>query len=157
MVLVQHIAPGFAQGLAEWLGQVVALPVKLGEAGEALLSGTVYLAPDGTQMGVGPDGRIRLARQAGEDGFCPSVTYLFRTVAQAYGAGAAGVLLTGMGRDGAQGLLELRRAGAVTVAQDEESSAIFGMPGEAVRVGAAEHVLPPEEIAALLRSLVTAR
>lgn len=154
ILIVQHIAPGFTAGLAEWLGQGVRLAVKLAGPGEPVRPGTVYLAPEGLQLGITRDGRIRLTQEAAEDGFCPSASHLFQSVAEAYGRSAVGILLTGMGRDGAKGLLTLRQAGGVTVAQDEESSVIFGMPGEAVRVGAAEYVLSPEQISGMIRSLV---
>jgi two-component system chemotaxis response regulator CheB len=154
ILVVQHIAPGFTAGLAEWLGQGVRLAVKLAGPGEQVRPGTVYLAPEGLHLGITRDGRIRLTQEAPEDGFCPSASHLFQSVAEAYGRSAVGILLTGMGRDGANGLLTLRQAGGVTVAQDEESSVIFGMPGEAVRVGAAEYVLSPEQISGMIRSLV---
>ncbi|WP_447973622.1 chemotaxis-specific protein-glutamate methyltransferase CheB [Nitrospira sp. Kam-Ns4a] len=156
ILAVQHIAPGFAPGLAEWVGRETVLPVKLAESGEPARPGTVYLAPHGSQMGIGPDGRIRLTRHerpAAENGFCPSVSYLFYAVARSFGRTALGILLTGMGQDGAAGLLALRQAGGVTIAQDEASSVIFGMPGEAVRLGAAQYVLSPGQIADLLRGL----
>lgn len=154
VLIVQHIAPGFTEGLVEWLGQGTPLAVKLAEAGEPVTAGTVYLARDGFQMGITTDGRIRLTKELAEDGFCPSASYLFQSVAEAYGRSAIGILLTGMGRDGAAGLRKLREAGGMTIAQDEESSVIFGMPGEAIRLGAAEHVLSPEQISVTIRSLV---
>jgi len=154
ILLVQHITPGFVSGLAEWLGQGTRLRVKLVEPAELARPGAVYLAPDGLQMGLMPDGRIRLAKEVADDGFCPSASYLFRSVAEAFGGSAVGVVLTGMGRDGAAGLRRLREAGGVTMAQDEESSAVFGMPGQAIRQGAAEYVLPPPHIAAMIRDLV---
>ncbi len=156
ILVVQHIAAGFTAGLAEWLGQGVRLPVKLAGAEEEVRPGTVYLAPEGRQLGITRDGRIRLTKEAAEDGFCPSASHLFQSVADAYGRSAVGILLTGMGRDGARGLLALRQAGGLTIAQDKESSVIFGMPGEAVRLGAAEHVLSLEQIAGVIRSLVVA-
>lgn len=152
VLVVQHITPGFTAGLVRWLAGLSRLRVKLAEAGEPVQPGSVYVAPDGRQMGVGADGRIRLEPAAAGDAFCPSASYLFESAAQSYGASAMGVLLTGMGRDGVTGLSRLRAAGGVTVAQDEATSVIFGMPGEAVRVGAAEHVLSPKEIARLIRS-----
>lgn len=155
ILVVQHIAPGFTEGLGEWLGQETRLTVKLAEPGESLRAGTVYLARDGFQMGVTKDGRIRLTKEPAEDGFCPSASYLFQSVAETYGRSAIGILLTGMGRDGATGLKQLREAGGLTVAQDERSSVIFGMPGEAVRLGAAELVLPPGQISEMVRSRVT--
>ena len=156
ILVVQHISPGFTVGLAEWLGQGTRLAVKLAEPGESLRPGTVYFAPEGSQMGVTKDGRIRLTKELAEDGFCPSASYLFQSVAEAYGRSAMGILLTGMGRDGAAGLKRLREAGGVTIAQDKESSVIFGMPGEAVRLGAAEYMLPPAQVSEMIRSLVTA-
>ncbi len=156
ILAVQHIAPGFTPGLAEWVGRETALRVKLAEPGEPAQPGTLYLAPHGSQMGIGPDGRIRLTRPEpteAEQGFCPSVSHLFDTVARSFGRAALGILLTGMGQDGAAGLLALRQAGGVTIAQDEATSVIFGMPGEAVRLGAAQYVLAPGQIADLLRGL----
>ena len=155
ILVVQHVTPGFSEGLAVWLGQGARLRVKLAEPGEGVRPETVYLAPDGWQMGVTRDGRIRLTQEPAEGGFCPSVSHLLQSVAAAYGPSALGILLTGMGRDGAMGLLQLREAGGVTVAQNEETSVVFGMPGEAIRLGAAEHVLSPERIAGAIRSLVT--
>jgi two-component system chemotaxis response regulator CheB len=157
VLLVQHIAPGFAEGLAKWLGRSTALAVRLAEDGTEARPGVVYVAPDGAQMGVGAEGRITLTDDLEADGFRPSASYLMRSVARAYGASAVGVLLTGMGRDGAAGLLELRNAGGVTIAQDKESSVVFGMPMEAIRLGAAEHVLPPKRIAETIRTLVEGR
>jgi two-component system chemotaxis response regulator CheB len=153
ILVVQHIAPGFVAGLARWLGEETALAVKLAEQHEGALPGIVYLAPDGHQMAVDRHGRIRLSGGS-ENGFCPSISYLFRTAAESFGAAAVGVLLSGMGADGAEGLRRMRDAGAITVAQDKDTSVIFGMPGEAVRLGAATHVLPPARVASLIRSLV---
>lgn len=153
VLVVQHIAPGFTTGLAEWLAQGTRLAVKLASPGEAARAATVYLAPDGLQMGITVDGRIRLTGESADDGFCPSASHLFESVAQAYGRSAIGIVLTGMGRDGARGLLRLREAGAMTIAQDEESSVVFGMPGEAIRLGAAEYVLAPAQIAQAIRTL----
>jgi two-component system chemotaxis response regulator CheB len=155
ILVVQHIAPGFTQGLADWLGQGTRLAVKLAEVGEAVRNGTVYVAPEGSQMGITRDGRIRLTKDSGGDSFCPSASYSFQSVAEAYGRSAVGILLTGMGRDGAEGLRRLREAGAVTIVQDEESSVVFGMPGEAIRLGAAQYVLSPQQIPGAIRSLVT--
>jgi two-component system chemotaxis response regulator CheB len=157
VLLVQHIATGFAAGLAEWLARSTALAVRLAEDGAAARPGVVYVAPDGVQMGIGADGGITLTDEVEADGFRPSASYLMRSVARAHGASAIGVLLTGMGRDGAAGLLELRNAGGITIAQDRESSVVFGMPMEAIRLGAAEHVLPPSRISETIRTLVKQR
>ncbi len=157
ILLVQHIAPGFVPGLAEWLRGVTPLRVKLAEPGESAQPGTVYLGPDGSQMGILRDGRIRLTKGKTDDGFCPSASHLLESVAEAYGPSALGILLTGMGRDGAAGLGRLREAGGVTIAQDEESSVVFGMPGEAIRLGAAEYVLSLDRIAGAIRALMARR
>ena len=154
ILAVQHIAAGFTAGLVEWLRQQTPLAVKLAVPEESARPGAVYVAPEGSQMGITSGGRIRVTDEALEEGFRPSASYLFQSVAQAYGPSALGILLTGMGRDGAQGLLRLREAGGITIAQNEETSVVFGMPGEAVRLGAAEHVLPPDGIAATLRSFL---
>jgi two-component system, chemotaxis family, protein-glutamate methylesterase/glutaminase len=154
ILVVQHIATGFAPGLVKWVGQSTPLHVKLAESGETAQPGTVYLAPHHTQMGITKDQRIYLTKRPTENHFCPSVSYLFESVAKAFGRSAMGILLTGMGQDGAGGLLQLSKAGGVTIAQDEETSVIFGMPGEAIRLGAAQYVLSPRQIAELLRGLV---
>ena len=154
ILVVQHIAPGFTAGLAEWIGRGSALRVKLAEPGETAHPGTVYVAPHGSEMGITKGMRIHLTQGAAENDFCPSISYLFQSAAESIGRAAAGILLTGMGEDGANGLLELRRTGGVTIAQDEDTSVIFGMPGEAVRIGAAQYVLSPRQISGLLRGLV---
>ena len=106
---------------------------------------------------MGTDGvRIALSSAEPDEGLRPSVAHLFRSVASNVGRGAAGVLLTGMGRDGARELALMKQSGAMTIAQDEESSIVFGMPGEAVRLGAATHVLSPERIAVMLAGAVVA-
>ncbi|MCB9420332.1 MAG: chemotaxis response regulator protein-glutamate methylesterase [Ardenticatenaceae bacterium] len=147
VVIVQHISFGFVGGLAGWLNGGSQLTVKVAEHGERLQAGTVLLAPDDHHLLVDSFGRVRL--QAGEavGGHIPSVTVLFDSVAQAYGAAAVGVILTGMGRDGADGLKAMRDKGAVTIAQDEGSCVVFGMPKEAIRLGAAVHVVPLDKIA----------
>jgi two-component system chemotaxis response regulator CheB len=153
VLIVQHISPGFLPGFAETLGASCKPRVTIPEDGEVLQSGHVYLAPDGVHMGVAAGGRIALATSPPENGMKPSVSYLFRTVADVFGPGAAGVILTGMGRDGADELKLMREKGAVTIAQDEASSIVFGMPAEAVLIGAATHVFSPDQIAFFLTKL----
>jgi two-component system chemotaxis response regulator CheB len=150
VLIVQHIARGFIAGFGGWLMQKSGLTVTLPADGVPAQPRYVYLAPDDTHMGIDRDGRIRLSASEPEDGFQPSASYLFRSVAQAYGPHAMGVLLTGMGRDGASGLLEMRRAHGLTAVQDEASCVVFGMPREAIRFGAAQHVLAPPHLAALI-------
>ena len=154
LCIVQHIAPGFLPGMVAWLGQATGFPTRAATHGEPFLPGHAYLAPDGFHMGVSRDGRIILSHEAPEDGQRPAVSYLFRSVAQGFGARAVGVLLTGMGRDGATALKYMKDQGAVTIVQDRDSAVVHGMAGEALRLDAATYVLPPQEIAAALTQLV---
>jgi two-component system chemotaxis response regulator CheB len=154
ILIVQHMAAGFTEGFVEWLGHSANLPVCLAEHGEPALPGRAYVAPDSFHMKVQRIGVLTLTNDEPEGGLRPSVSCLFRSVADVYGRNAVGVLLTGMGRDGAVELKKMKDAGAVTIAQDEESSVVHGMPGEAIQLGAATHVLSPERIAAALTNLV---
>jgi len=153
-LIVQHMAPGFTRGFVDWLNHDARVPVRLAAHGEALLAGHAYVAPDGFQMGVNVTGRIALSHDAPEYGLRPSVSFLFRSLAEVYGRRSVGVLLTGMGKDGAAELQSMKQRGAITFAQDEESSVVHGMPGEAIKLEAATYVLPPDKIAAALQSLV---
>jgi two-component system, chemotaxis family, protein-glutamate methylesterase/glutaminase len=154
VLIVQHMAPGFVQGFAEWLAQSSGFPVHIPTDGEYPLPGHAYVAPDGVHMGVGTGGRVILSADEPESGLRPSVSHLFRCVAQVFGRQAVGILLTGMGRDGAEELKLMKDGGAVTIAQDKESSVVHGMPGEAIKLDAATYVLPVEKIAAALTGLV---
>ena len=149
LLVVQHISPGFVQGFVDWLGTASSLPIHLARPGDRPQAGHVYLAPDGAHMGVAADG-LQLDCGAPEGGNRPAISYLFRSVAHAFGAQAMGVLLSGMGADGAAELKRLRDIGATTVAQNKESSVVHGMPGVALALGGATHVLAPDEIAGLL-------
>jgi two-component system, chemotaxis family, protein-glutamate methylesterase/glutaminase len=154
MLIVQHIAHGFIQGFTDWLNLSASVPVRIAAQGEAAAPGCAYVSPDDVHMGITPEGRILLATGEPEHGLRPSVSHLFRSVADAYGANAAGILLTGMGRDGSEELLSIRKRGGVTFVQDEASSVVNGMPGEAVKMGAADFILPPESIARMLMKML---
>ena len=154
VLLVQHIAPGFVDGFISWLSEAAGFPLHLAEHGQVCLPGHGYVAPDGLHLGVDRDLRIMLSDQAPDSGLRPSVAHLFLSVAGALGPRAVGVLLTGMGRDGAKELKMMKDVGALTVAQDAASSVVHGMPGEALKLGAATYVLPPEGIAAVLAALI---
>lgn len=145
ILVVQHIAAGFLEGMAQWLTQTTELKVKVAEEGESLLPGTVYLAPEGHHMGVS-DMRVLLSDEPSEHGVKPSASVLFRSIKKSIGPCSAGVLLSGMGTDGAQEMKEIKDLGALTFAQNKESSAIWGMPGEAVRLSAACRILSPKAI-----------
>jgi two-component system chemotaxis response regulator CheB len=155
ILIVQHIALGFCEGMAGWLDSVTPLTVKVADDGEPLRPGTVYLAPDDRHLGITLDGQVQVSHTAPVGGFRPSGTHLFRSVARAYGAGGVALILTGMGQDGLEGLRELRQAGGRVVAQDEATSVVFGMPGVAVAAGLPDAVLPLEAIASHLKELAT--
>ena len=154
IVIVQHISLGFAPGMAQWLAQTTGYDVRVAQQSECMQPSVAYVAPDGAQLRVRSSGHIALVDEPLEHGFRPSVSALFRSVAAEYGAHAVGVLLTGMGRDGAIELGLLRQAGALTLVQDRATAVINGMPGEAVRLGAAAHVLAPPHIASTLKRWV---
>jgi two-component system chemotaxis response regulator CheB len=153
ILIVQHMAPGFVEGFAKWLTDTVGMPVRVGANGMKLVPGEAYLAPDHSHMGVSSRGHILLSDAPPEEGFRPSADHLFHSAARLSAETTIGVLLTGMGRDGASGLTELRRAGALTIAQDEASCVVFGMPKEAIARGGATHVLPPSGIAQIIAAL----
>lgn len=157
ILIVQHISAGFAAGFIEWLQHTSGYPVRVPHHGEAMLAGTAYFAPDDAHILVRANDTIALSRAAPEHGMRPAVSMLFRSAATEYGPHAAGVLLTGMGRDGARELLQMRQAGAVTLVQDRETAVVYGMPGEAVKLDAASYVLSPPEIAATLDWIVARR
>lgn len=153
MLVVQHMAHGFLAGMVEWLNHCSSLQIQMAAHGTVPLPGHVYVAPDDFQMGLGAEGRIVLTRDALEDHLRPAVSYLFRSLAESCGPRATGVLLTGMGRDGAAELKSMKDRGAVTIVQDRESSIVYGMPGAAMALDAAVHVLPADRIAARLVTL----
>jgi two-component system chemotaxis response regulator CheB len=150
ILVVQHIAGGFVDGLVTWLNSVCSLKVKIAADGEPLAPHMVYVAPDDQHLGVAGRSRILLSRAAPIGGFRPSATFLFESVAKAFGAASAHVILTGMGQDGLPGLRQAHAAGARVVAQDEGTSVVFGMPGAAVEAGIADRVLPLSAVAAEL-------
>ncbi len=146
ILIVQHITPGFGAGLAEWLNHELKLNVFLASHGEIPRPGTVLISPDDYHLQINPRGEVELHRNAPYRGIRPSANYLFSSLAQNYGASALGVILTGMGDDGVDGLEKLRQIGGLTLAQDEESCIVYGMPREAVLRNAVDQVLTPQEI-----------
>lgn len=159
VVISQHIPEAFSRSFARRLDELCAMRVAEAADGQLLLPGHAYVAPGNRHLIVARDGARYVARLS--DGppvnrHRPSVDVMFRSVAQSAGPNAVGVLLTGMGDDGARGLLEMREAGAHTIAQDEATSVVWGMPGEAVKRGAAELVLPLREVARRVLSLAQA-
>lgn len=153
VLIVQHIASGFLDGFVKWLSDCCSLPIHIAVHEQVALPGNIYFAPDGLNLGIDKDLRMILSETPLENGVRPSISYLFRSVAEILGANAVGILLTGMGRDGAQELKTMRDRGAITIAQDEKSSIVFGMPCEAIKLNAAIYVLSPAEISATLLRL----
>ncbi|MFM7578772.1 MAG: CheB methylesterase domain-containing protein, partial [Microcystaceae cyanobacterium] len=133
ILCVQHISQGFLSGFIAWLNDSCAIDIQIAKTGEKPQAGTVYFPPDRQHLRLDSQGRFICLEGPPVDSHCPSVTVLFQSVAQRFGSGAVGILLTGMGRDGASGLLELRNKGGYTIAQDEASSIVFGMPQEAIK------------------------
>lgn len=150
ILIVQHLSRGFQSSLISWLSDATRLRIVVAQQGMLLDAGVVYLAPDDRHMAVDAGGRAVMNSDPPENGSRPSVSVLFRSVAQRYGPHAVGILLTGMGRDGAKELKLMRDKGAVTIAQDEETSVVHGMPGEAIKLKGARYILPPERIASVM-------
>ncbi len=154
ILLVQHIGAPFIAGFAAWLGSVCPFPVILAENGAAPTAGTIHMAPGDRHLSLTPAGRISLTDDPPQCGQRPSGDVLFTAMAATYGPGGLGVILTGMGEDGARGLLAMRQAGAYTIAEHASTAVIHGMPGAAVRLGAALEELPLDDIPTRLLQLV---
>ncbi len=154
IVVAQHIAEGFVEGLVSWLSGLTKLAVKVGDEYDELEPGNVYIAPTSGHLLVQEPGVIRMIPPKDTDTYRPSIDLLLSTVAETFKASAIGVLLTGMGSDGAKGLKRIRDFGGYTIAQDEDSSTVFGMPKAAQEIGAAKEVLPVGSIASRLEHLV---
>jgi len=157
VLIAQHIPAAFSAPFAKRMDSVSALSVCEPADGQHIMSGHVYIAPGGKHLLVERDGaryRCRLNDGPPVNRHCPSVDVLFRSVAQQVGPNAIGVILTGMGDDGARGLKEMHEAGAPTIAQDEHSSVVWGMPGAAVKMGAIDEVMSLDKIAAAVMRLV---
>ncbi len=165
ILAVQHMSLGFIDGFAAWLSGVSPIPVKVAEGGERLQPRTVFLAPEDRHLGVAvgqaflPAGRqeclphVLLSSEPPIGGFRPSGTFLFQSVARAFGHTAVAVILTGMGQDGVAGLVAVHQAGGQIIAQDEDSSAVFGMPKAAIAAGLPHAILSPEAISVRLAEI----
>lgn len=160
VAVVQHMPGAFTPAFAQRLDTLCAVDVREAKDGDVLRRGQVLIAPGGRHMELVATGgviRVRVSHGLTVSGHCPSVDVLFRSASRALGNRAVGVLLTGMGADGAEGLLRLRQDGAHTVAQDEATCVVFGMPGEAVAIGAATEVLALETIAPAMLAAASRR
>lgn len=153
IVIAQHIIDGFAPGLAEWLATISSLPVRLARDGELINGGTVYLAPSERHLTVTPARRFALVDRKEGDHYHPSCDALLSSIADVYASHAVGIILTGMGRDGVRGMEKIRLMGGYTLAQNEETSVVFGMNGVAIAEGAVRLVLSVDKIAAVMVEL----
>jgi two-component system chemotaxis response regulator CheB len=153
IVIVQHIADGFSGGLVDWLQSATTVPIALANEGRTLRAGEILVVPDQRDMLITTDGRVHLT-QAPLLIQRPSIDVTMQAAAEVFGPRAIGVLLTGMGRDGAYGMLTINRRQGYTIAQNEQTCAIFGMPRAAIQLGAANEILPPEQISPRVVQLV---
>ena len=159
IVVVQHMPPPFTASFAQRLNGDCQMQVKEAKQGDPIVPGVVYVAKGGYQLTVNPNpigkgSLLRLGMGTSDQLFCPSVNVLFTSVAKLFGRRAVGVLLTGMGDDGADGMVKIRNAGGITIAESEESAIIFGMPAEAIKRGGAEIVAPANRIAKEIQDAV---
>lgn len=146
VVVVQHIARGFTDGLIEWLSGNCKLKIIKGYEGHSVNEGEIVIAPDGIHMVISPGGHIRLVQRPVPGPHKPSIDVLMESVADVYGSGAIGVILTGMGRDGAQGIKAIHDRGGYTIAQDQDTSVIFSMAKEAIKLGGVDKVAPLSDV-----------
>lgn len=147
ITIVQHIAKGFEGGLADWLGGECQIKVKVAQDSEEIQPAVAYIAPYDLQMRVEEDKKINLSNEPPHNGFSPSGDVLLESVGKVYKGGAIGVALTGMGKDGAMGMKAIKQMYGKTIAQNEASCAVFGIPKAAIDLGVVDKVLSPEEIA----------
>ncbi len=153
ILIAQHVFPGFSDGMAKWLATVSNLPVKLAEQGEPIVPGQVYLSPSEAHLNISRNYRVDLQDVRINDVYRPSCNMLLESVAQVFGSRSVGIILTGMGRDGAKGMAGIKAAGGQTLAQDEASSVVFGMNRVAIENGDVDRILPLDEIAGAMMRL----
>ena len=154
ILVVQHMAVGFIEGFMKWLGNVCKVKVKLAQEGEKIEKGQVLIAPDGFHTIIRGKKSVGLISGNPVNSVKPSIDILFNSIAEVYGESAIGVLLTGMGADGAEGLKHIKDKGGITIAQSEDSCAVFGMPKVAIEKGAVSKVLSVEDIIRTLKGIV---
>ncbi|NTU42324.1 MAG: chemotaxis-specific protein-glutamate methyltransferase CheB [Nitrospirales bacterium] len=150
VICIQHIGDEFARGLVDWLAPQCKARILMAPSGDLPAPGTVYFPQPGTHLTIDKQGRLFSSNGPAIGGHRPSIDVMFSSVAEHFGPAGMGILLTGMGKDGAKGLLAISRAGGITISQNEESSIVFGMPKAAMELGAAMYVLSPDEIARML-------
>jgi two-component system chemotaxis response regulator CheB len=157
VVVAQHNSDGFIPGLVEWLDRLTKLRVKVAEQGEAILPGTVYVSPSEIHTEITPGRRVSFIERHPADIYRPSCDRLLSSVAIAFKQKSIGIILTGMGSDGVRGMMRIKEAGGTTIAQDEKTCIVFGMPKVAIDSGCIDQVLPLEKIGGRVVSLLTGR
>ncbi|MEG3438417.1 chemotaxis-specific protein-glutamate methyltransferase CheB [Pannus brasiliensis CCIBt3594] len=155
ILCVQHISKGFLNGFLDWLRQTCRPRIEIAKTGDSPERGTIYFPPERQHLQIDAQGRFYCVDGPLVDGHCPSATVLFQSVAGYYRSTVLGILLSGMGRDGAAGLLTIKQKGGYTIAQNEESSVVFGMPQEAIRLGATKAILSLSEIGPKLLEIMS--
>ena len=153
IICVQHIYLGFLRGLMSWLANNCRLSIQIAQVGDQPKPGKIYFPPEQQHLELDAEGRFIYSNAPPFMGHRPSVTVTFKSVAQFYGKTTVGVLLTGMGRDGAEGMHDIASVGGLTITQDEATCVVFGMPKEAINLGAVKKVLPIAAIAPMLMTL----
>ncbi len=157
IVIAQHITDDFVSGMAKWLGSISKLRVKLAENGETPVRGTVYLCPSEKHTKINSGKRFSFQAKVPEDIYFPSCNLLLSSAAEAYGASCIGIILTGMGDDGVLGIGKIKNAGGITIAQDEKTSVVFGMPRVAIESGCIDKVLPIHDMCKAISSILKGR
>lgn len=153
ILIVQHIAHGFIEGMVDWLDKMSNINIQLARDKATIMPRTCYFAPDNKHMILNKNKKIALIDGEPVDFACPSATMLFSSAAEHFGKRSIGILLTGMGKDGAQGLKAMRDSGALTMAQSQETSLVFGMPETAIKLGAVSKEMSPGDILEYLKNL----
>lgn len=155
VVVAQHNSDGFIPGLVEWLDRLTKLHVKVAKQGEEVVPGTVYVSPSEMHMEITPSRRVFFVERHPADIYRPSCDRLLTSIANAYKANSIGIILTGMGQDGVRGMMQIKEAGGTTIAQDEKTCIVFGMPKVAIDSGCIDQILPLEKIGDRVVSLLT--
>lgn len=150
VICIQHISEGFLRGLIDWLSSKCRMKIEIAETGTAPRPGTIYFPPEDSHLKIDAAGKFIISSELPYDGHRPSITVTMKSAAGYYKNSALGVLLTGMGKDGAEGLLSIKKAGGITIAQDEDSCIIYGMPKQAIELGAAVYIVPLNEIGPMI-------
>jgi len=157
IIVVQHIAKGFLSGMLHWLKSYTKRPLIVAKNGDHIKNNHIYFAPEDENLKITNNKQLIIEPQKPDSALKRPINHLFKSAAEIYGKGAIGILLTGMGNDGAAGLKELKERGAATIVQDRDTSVIFGMPQEAIKLDAAEFIMTPAEISKYLNETVKAK